>query len=82
MVQNYAETHQPQYPCVSQAKLANIVERTQNQDLGATGSLLTNGIAETAGLGHFEYFILFIALALSTMTLTWKASVLLPPNDS
>jgi hypothetical protein len=73
MIQNYALTHQPQYPCVSEAKLADIVERAFYQEGGETGAPLAYGIPETAGLGHFEYFVLFIVLAISTMTLTWKA---------
>jgi hypothetical protein len=42
-------------------------------ELGDTSSLLLNGIPADSGIGHFEYFVLFIALAISAMTLTWKA---------
>ncbi|TPX09748.1 uncharacterized protein E0L32_009087 [Thyridium curvatum] len=73
MVQNYAENHLPQYPCIPETKLADIVDKTLSKDFQMEGSSLAYGSAETAGLGHFEYFVLFIVLAISTMTLTWTA---------
>jgi len=64
LVQNYADIHLPQYPCIPRPMLDDIVKRTrQAQDLGPE-------IPST--LDHCENFVLFIALAISTMTLTWQ----------
>ncbi|KAJ5642858.1 uncharacterized protein N7484_005365 [Penicillium longicatenatum] len=52
--------------------LEDIVQRTCHEELGDTNSLLAYGIPATSGVGHFEYFVLLIVLALSSMTLTWK----------
>ncbi|CAH0039111.1 unnamed protein product [Clonostachys rhizophaga] len=73
MIRNYADMHLPQYPCITEAMLQEIVKRTGMDELGDTSSLLLNGIPADSGIGHFEYFVLFIALAISAMTLTWKA---------
>ncbi|KAK4939848.1 hypothetical protein LTR10_019915 [Elasticomyces elasticus] len=76
MMQNYIETHLPQYPCVPESLLETIMECVRNRDLGGTSSTASDGNAAAAagsGLGHYEYFILFIVLAISAMTLTWRA---------
>ncbi|OKL61986.1 hypothetical protein UA08_02688 [Talaromyces atroroseus] len=73
MILNYVDIHLPQYPCVSQSMLEDIVEKTQHEELGDTSSLLLYGTPVAPGLGHFEYFVLLIVLAISAMTLTWKA---------
>ncbi|EXJ83392.1 hypothetical protein A1O1_07014 [Capronia coronata CBS 617.96] len=73
MVQNYADIILPQYPCVSETALHEIVESLQNEELRDTNSVLVYGIPPTSRLGHFEYFIFFIVLAISAITLTWKA---------
>lgn len=73
MIHNYVDIHLPQYPCVLQSMLEDIVKRTRHEELGDTNSLLVYGIPAASGLGHFEYFILLIVLAISAMTLTWKA---------
>lgn len=73
MISNYADTHLPQYPCITESMLEDIVRRTQDDELGDTNSILIYGIPANSGLGHFEYFVLFIALAISAITLTWKA---------
>ncbi|KUI72137.1 Pyrimidine pathway regulatory protein 1 [Cytospora mali] len=39
---------------------------------GDTDAALTMGIPPESGLSHFDYFAAFIALAISSITLTWK----------
>lgn len=73
MMENYVETHLPQYPCVPKAMLENIVMNSQEIQLEDTKSSPPQAIASSSGLGHFEYFVFFIALAISALTLTWKA---------
>ncbi|KAJ9646275.1 hypothetical protein H2204_000938 [Knufia peltigerae] len=73
MIQNYLDILLPQYPCVSESALHEMVERLQDEELRDTNSLLVYGIPPSAKLGHFEYFVLFIVMAISAMTLTWKA---------
>ncbi|KAF2503066.1 hypothetical protein BU16DRAFT_546151 [Lophium mytilinum] len=73
MIRNYADTHLPQYPCVAESMLEDIVQYTQDAELGDTNSILIYGIPANSRLGHFEYFTLFIVLAISAITLTWKA---------
>ncbi|KAF4481056.1 Pyrimidine pathway regulatory protein 1 [Colletotrichum fructicola Nara gc5] len=73
MVRNYANTHLPQYPCISEALLENIVERAKDEAGQATGSPLTHGtssLSET--LDAFESFVLSIVLAISALTMTSK----------
>ncbi|CAI0647294.1 unnamed protein product, partial [Colletotrichum noveboracense] len=73
MVRNYADTHLPQYPCIPEALLENIVERTKDEAGQATGSPLTHGtpsLSET--LDAFESFVLSIVLAISALTMTSK----------
>ncbi|KAH8650476.1 fungal-specific transcription factor domain-containing protein [Ilyonectria robusta] len=72
MVRNYAGTHLPQYPCISEAMLQSIVERTQNEGLEDSAEPSVYGPSVDSGLGPFEYFILFIVLAISALTMTWK----------
>lgn len=72
MVQNYVGVHRPQYPCVSANLVATIVERIRSET-DATNTFFSIGNPAASGLGHFEYFVLFIVLAISAMTLTWKA---------
>lgn len=69
MIRNYTEIHLPQYPCIQESMLEDIARRARmNDGLGM-------GVADTSepGLGHFEYFVLYITLAISANTLTWKA---------
>ena len=73
MIQNYTDVILPQYPCVSEAALHKIVESVQNEELRDTNNILAHGIPPSSKMGHFEYFFLFIVLAISAMTLTWKA---------
>ncbi|KAF4927344.1 hypothetical protein CGCF245_v013208 [Colletotrichum fructicola] len=73
MVRNYANTHLPQYPCIPEALLENIVERAKDEAGQATGSPLTHGtssLSET--LDAFESFVLSIVLAISALTMTSK----------
>ncbi|PYH93377.1 hypothetical protein BO71DRAFT_478484 [Aspergillus ellipticus CBS 707.79] len=73
MIRNYVDTHLPQYPCLSASMLDDIVHQIQHEKPGDTDSLLLHGIPTASGLGHFEYLALLVALAISSMTLTWKA---------
>ncbi|GCB27736.1 hypothetical protein AAWM_10621 [Aspergillus awamori] len=73
MIQNYVDIHLPQYPCVSENAVNEILDRIQHQDLKDPNALPIHHVPTDAGLGHFEYFVLLIALAISAMTLTWKA---------
>lgn len=71
IAENYASTHLPQYPCISRSLLQDIVERwkrRQSQDKSPSSEA-----SNQAELNHFESFVLNIVLAISTMTLTWKA---------
>jgi hypothetical protein len=72
MIGNYVDTHLPQYPCIPESLLQSILQRTQNDDIGDLDSLSAADIPSTSSLGHFEYFVLFIVLAISAMTLTWR----------
>lgn len=71
IVANYVDTLLAQYPCISRSMLDDIVERAKNQELRTPGSPLAHGTLSE--LDHFEYFVLYIVLAISTMTLTWKS---------
>lgn len=73
MIRNYADIHLPQYPIITDSMLDGIAKRVQDDDLGDTSALLLYGIPAESSLGHFDYFVLFIVLAISAMTLTWKA---------
>ncbi|BCS02040.1 Zn(II)2Cys6 transcription factor [Aspergillus luchuensis] len=73
MIRNYVDIHLPQYPCVSETMVNEILDRIQRQDLKDPKALPIHHVPTDAGLGHFEYFVLLIALAISAMTLTWKA---------
>jgi hypothetical protein len=68
MIQNYTKIHLPQYPIVSKAMLDGVVQRLELEALDNKASNRT----ATSSLNHFEHFVLFIALAISAMTLTWK----------
>lgn len=70
MVQNYVDVHRPQYPCVSATLVNTIVDRTRCQ---VDDTFFHGGHATDSGVNHFEYFVLFLILAISAMTLTWKA---------
>ncbi|GKZ21346.1 hypothetical protein AbraIFM66951_010135 [Aspergillus brasiliensis] len=73
MIRNYIDIHLPQYPCVSESTVNEILDKIQRQDLEDPNALPIHRVPTGAGLGHFEYFVLLIALAISAMTLTWKA---------
>lgn len=72
MILNYADIHLPQYPCISRSMLEEVVQRTRDEELGGTNSGLVSSVPTSLAIGHFEYFVLFIVLAISAMTLTWK----------
>jgi hypothetical protein len=73
MIRNYTEIHLPQYPCIQEFMLEDIARRARTDEVGDTSSLLIHGVPAESGLGHFEYFTLFITLAISANTLIWKA---------
>ncbi|OKL56114.1 hypothetical protein UA08_08655 [Talaromyces atroroseus] len=72
MISNYTNIHLPQYPCVSEQHLSNAVSRLLIVLNGDTDAALSLGIPASSGLTHYDYFIVFIVLAVSSLTLTWK----------
>lgn len=75
MIRNYTQIHLPQYPCVSESWLNDAVRRVLKEQDGDTNSVLVHGISLESGLGHFHYFVVFIVLAISSMTLTWRGEL-------
>ncbi|KUJ16400.1 uncharacterized protein LY89DRAFT_586714 [Mollisia scopiformis] len=73
MVRNYTNIHLPQYPCVSESWLHEILARVLKERSGDTDYVLIYGIPPESQLTHFEYFVVFIILAISSLTLTWRA---------
>lgn len=75
MIRNYVDIHLPQYPIVSGSWLQHLVARAQEGDVDDddSASILVYGVSTDSLMGHFEYFVLFIVLAISSMTLTWQA---------
>lgn len=71
MIWNYTNIHLPQYPCVQEKWLRPIFVRMLEYG-GDTDAALALGIPPESGLSHFDYFAAFIALAISSITLTWK----------
>jgi Fungal specific transcription factor domain len=72
MISNYTNIHLPQYPCVSEQHLSDAVSRVLMVHNGDTDAALSLGIPASSGLTHYDYFIVFIVLAVSSLTLTWK----------
>lgn len=72
MIWNYTNIHLPQYPCVQEKWLRTIFDRILAIHGGDTDAALALGIPPDSGLSHFDYFAAFVALAISSMTLTWK----------
>jgi hypothetical protein len=52
--------------------LEHILQQFRAEALGEANSLFDLDPAST-GLGHFEFFVVFIVLAISASTLTWRA---------
>jgi hypothetical protein len=52
--------------------LEHILQQFRVEALGEANSLFDADPAST-GLGHFEFFVIFIVLAISASTLTWRA---------
>ncbi|KAI9739057.1 MAG: hypothetical protein M1834_007269 [Cirrosporium novae-zelandiae] len=73
MIRNYTDIHLPQYPCVGEKWLLETVDRVLEEQSGDTDSILTYGIPPDSRLTHFEYFVVFIVLAISSLTLTWRS---------
>lgn len=75
MVKNYEEIHLPQYPIISGAWLDDILDRVLQEEGEDTESVLTYGIPFESKLTHFDYFVVFIVLAISSFTLTFRAEL-------
>ncbi|RDW82620.1 hypothetical protein BP6252_03732 [Coleophoma cylindrospora] len=73
MLQNYTSIHLPQYPCITEPWLRDIFKQILEEQSGDTDLVMEQGIPTESGLGHFEYFVAFIVLAISSLTLTWRA---------
>ncbi|KAL4907797.1 hypothetical protein BDW74DRAFT_166432 [Aspergillus multicolor] len=73
MVSNYADTHLPQYPIMPVSFIQDILQRIPDEEQTETTPRLATNISGRMRLGHFEYFAIFIALAISASTLTWRA---------
>lgn len=72
MIWNYTNIHLPQYPCVQEQWLRQVFSRVFAVHGGDTDAALTLGIPPESGLTHFDYFVAFVSLAISSITLTWK----------
>ncbi|KAH8886270.1 hypothetical protein GQ53DRAFT_796879 [Thozetella sp. PMI_491] len=72
MIINYTSIHLPQYPCIPERDLCDLLERILQAHGGDTDAALTLGIPTESRLTHCDYFTVFIALAVSSLTLTWK----------
>lgn len=72
MLWNYTNIHLPQYPCVEEGWLRQVFVRILDTHGGDTDAALTLGMPANSSISHFDYFIGFIVLAISSMTLTWK----------
>ncbi|KAF3402671.1 Pyrimidine pathway regulatory protein 1 [Talaromyces pinophilus] len=72
MIRNYSDTHLPQYPIISATMLEHALQQFRT-DAVDKGSSLFDADPASTGLGHFEFFVIFIVLAISASTLTWKA---------
>jgi hypothetical protein len=72
MVWNYTNIHLPQYPCVQEHWLHQTVTRV----LQALGSNVNTTSEQDKlnepGAIHFELFVVYITLAISSLTLTWR----------
>ncbi|KAL2864036.1 Zn(II)2Cys6 transcription factor [Aspergillus lucknowensis] len=72
MIRNYSDTHLPQYPIISATMLEHALQQFRPDAVGE-GSSLFDADPTFTGLGHFEFFVIFIILAISASTLTWRA---------
>ncbi|KAH8657935.1 hypothetical protein BX600DRAFT_61505 [Xylariales sp. PMI_506] len=72
MIWNYTNIHLPQYPCIQESWLHEIATRLL-KIAGNDADIMTDrGTLSAESLFHFEFFVLFIILAISSLTLTWK----------
>ncbi|RAO71771.1 uncharacterized protein BHQ10_007783 [Talaromyces amestolkiae] len=72
MLSNYTNIHLPQYPCVSEQYIYDAVGRLMSVHDGDTDAVLSLGIPACSDLTHYDYFMVFIVFAVSSLTLTWK----------
>lgn len=75
MVQNYTRIHLPQYPCISATWLHGVVQRILHRNSADVEAAAASRIIEGSSIDHFEHFVLFIILAISSLTLTWRAEL-------
>jgi hypothetical protein len=73
MAQNYINIHLPQYPCIFESWLHDILKLILKEKAGDTDSVLLHGISPEPQLGDFEYFVILIILVTSSLTLTLRA---------
>jgi len=73
MIQNYTNIHLPQYPYILESWLHDILKLILQEKAVDTESVLIHGVLQESQLGHFEHFVVFIILAISSLTLTWRA---------
>ncbi|KAL4963085.1 Zn(II)2Cys6 transcription factor [Aspergillus stella-maris] len=73
MIRNYSDTHLPQYPIISASLLDRIVDQSRDESQKDATPFMDGDFASSSGLGHFELFVVFIVLAISASTLTWRA---------
>jgi hypothetical protein len=72
MVSNFVNIHLPQYPCIDEPVVHNTLANILRFDGGDTDTVLKSGVPSESGLTHFDYFLVFIILAVSSLTLTWR----------
>lgn len=72
ILSNYTNIHLPQYPCVSEQYIYDAVSRLLLVHNGDTDAILSLGIPDSSDLTHYDYFMVFIVFAVSSLTLTWK----------
>lgn len=75
MVSNYVNIHLPQYPCMHETTLHRNLDSILKAADGDTDVALRVGTSPESGLCHFDYFTTFVALAVSSLTLTWRNEV-------
>lgn len=75
LVGHYVDIILPQYPSISLQLLEQTLERLEGGEYKDTNAALTYGCSPDSGLDHFRYFILFIVMAISLMTMNYKDEI-------
>ena len=68
LVHNYGNIILPQYPIVSRDLLEEVLQQLDTDDEKDTTAVLTYGPSPASKLNHFKYFVLFVVMAISVMT--------------